>query len=95
MTNAYDELKWRGLVYGHTEQVPEVLAKEKVTVYNGFDPTADSLHIGNLVPLMVMARLQRFGHTPILLAGGGTGRYEGLPAERYGNRGTLRRGVSE
>jgi tyrosyl-tRNA synthetase len=73
VTNAYEELKWRGLVYDHTEQVPDVLAKEKVTVYNGFDPTADSLHIGNLVPLMVMARLQRFGHTPILLAGGGTG----------------------
>jgi tyrosyl-tRNA synthetase len=88
MANAYDELKWRGLVYDHTEQVPEVLAKEKVSVYNGFDPTADSLHIGNLVPLMVMARLQRFGHTPILLAGGGTGMV-GDPSGRSSERNLL------
>jgi tyrosyl-tRNA synthetase len=88
MTNAYEELKWRGLVYDHTEQTPEVLAKEKVTVYNGFDPTADSLHIGNLVPLMVMARLQRFGHTPILLAGGGTGMV-GDPSGRSSERNLL------
>lgn len=73
MTNAFEELKWRGLVYDHTEDVPELLAKEKITVYNGFDPTADSLHIGNLVPMMGLARLQRMGHTPIALAGGGTG----------------------
>ena len=88
MTNAYDELKWRGLVYDHTEQVPDVLAKEKVSVYNGFDPSADSLHIGNLVPLMVMARLQRFGHTPILLAGGGTGMV-GDPSGRSSERNLL------
>ena len=88
MTNAYEELKWRGLVYDHTEQSPEVLVKEKVTVYNGFDPTADSLHIGNLVPLMVMARLQRFGHTPILLAGGGTGMV-GDPSGRSAERNLL------
>ena len=88
MINAYDELKWRGLVYDHTEQVPDVLAKEKVSVYNGFDPTADSLHIGNLVPLMVMARLQRFGHTPILLAGGGTGMV-GDPSGRSSERNLL------
>jgi tyrosyl-tRNA synthetase len=85
VTNAYEELKWRGLVYDHTESVPDVLAKEKVTVYNGFDPTADSLHIGNLVPLMVMARLQRYGHTPILLAGGGTGMI-GDPSGRSSER---------
>ncbi len=88
MTNAYDELKWRGLIYDHTEQTPEVLANEKVTVYNGFDPTADSLHIGNLVPLMVMARLQRYGHTPILLAGGGTGMV-GDPSGRSSERNLL------
>lgn len=88
MTNAYHELKWRGLVYDHTEQVPEVLAKEKVSIYNGFDPTADSLHIGNLVPLMVMARMQRFGHTPILLAGGGTGTV-GDPSGRSSERNLL------
>ena len=87
-TNAFAELKWRGLVYDHTESVPDVLAKEKVTVYNGFDPSADSLHIGNLVPLMVMARLQRFGHTPILLAGGGTGMI-GDPSGRSSERNLL------
>ncbi len=88
MKNAYDELKWRGLVYDHTEHVPELLAKEKIKVYNGFDPTADSLHIGNLVPLMVMARWQRFGHTPILLAGGGTGMI-GDPSGRSSERNLL------
>jgi tyrosyl-tRNA synthetase len=72
-TNVFDEFKWRGLVYDHTDGAPEVLGKQKVTVYNGFDPTADSLHIGNLVPMMGLARLQRFGHTPIVIAGGGTG----------------------
>ncbi len=72
MTNAFDELKWRGLVYDHTEAVPDVLIKEKIIVYNGFDPTADSLHIGHLVPMLALARLQRLGHTPIALAGGGT-----------------------
>ena len=71
--NLFNEFKWRGLVYDHTEGVPDVLAKEKITVYNGFDPTADSLHIGNLVPMMQLARFQRFGHTPIVIAGGGTG----------------------
>ncbi|MCA9935126.1 MAG: tyrosine--tRNA ligase, partial [Anaerolineales bacterium] len=72
-TNAFDELKWRGLVYDHTEGAPDILSNQKVTVYNGFDPTADSLHIGNLVTLMQLARLQRYGHTPIAIAGGGTG----------------------
>jgi tyrosyl-tRNA synthetase len=72
-TNAFEELQWRGLVYDHTEGVPEVLATQKITVYNGFDPTANSLHVGSLVPMMQMARLQRFGHTPIAIAGGGTG----------------------
>ncbi len=73
MTNIFDELKWRGLVYDHTEDVANLVAREKITVYNGFDPTGDSLHIGHLVPMMSLARWQRFGHTPIALAGGGTG----------------------
>jgi tyrosyl-tRNA synthetase len=60
-------------VYDNTEALPATLAKEKLTVYNGFDPTGKSLHIGNLVPMMGLARLQRFGHTPIAIAGGGTG----------------------
>lgn len=73
ITNGFDELKWRGLVFDQMEGVPELLAKEKVSIYNGFDPTGDSLHVGHIVPLIQLARLQRFGHTPIALAGGGTG----------------------
>lgn len=71
--NIHDELKWRGLIYDETEGVGDLLAKEKVTLYNGFDPTGDSLHVGHLVPMMQLARFQRFGHTPIAVAGGGTG----------------------
>ncbi len=69
----FDEFKWRGLVYDFTEGLADVLASEKVTVYIGFDPTSDSLQVGNLLALMGLARLQRFGHTPIAVAGGGTG----------------------
>lgn len=72
VTNAFDELKWRGMVYDYVEGVQDLLASEKVTIYNGFDATADSLHIGHMVPLIALARLQRFGHHPIALAGGGT-----------------------
>lgn len=71
--NLFDELEWRGLVYGATEGAREALAEEKVTAYIGFDPTAASLHVGSLLPIMSLARLQRFGHTPIALVGGGTG----------------------
>jgi tyrosyl-tRNA synthetase len=73
MPNVFDEFQWRGLVYDSTEELPELLAGEKVTAYIGFDPTSDSLQVGNLLALMGLARLQRFGHTPIALAGGGTG----------------------
>jgi tyrosyl-tRNA synthetase len=73
MTTLYDELGWRGLLYDATEGVQEALAKERVTAYIGFDPTAASLHVGNLLVLMALARLQRFGHSPIAIAGGGTG----------------------
>jgi len=73
MTTLYDELSWRGLVYDATEGVQEAFAREHVTAYIGFDPTASSLHVGNLLVLMALARLQRFGHSPIAIAGGGTG----------------------
>jgi tyrosyl-tRNA synthetase len=69
----YDELEWRGIVYDATEGVRDVLAQDKLTCYIGFDPTASSLHVGSLLPIMVLARLQRFGHTPIAIVGGGTG----------------------
>lgn len=94
ITNAFDELKWRGLIFDHIEGVPELLAKEKVTVYNGFDPTGDSLHVGHTVPLIALARLQRFGHTPIALAGGGTGMI-GDPSGRSSERNLLTRELIE
>ena len=71
--NLYGEFEWRGLLYDASEGLRDVLAREKVTAYIGFDPTAASLHVGNLVPIMALARLQRFGHAPIALVGGGTG----------------------
>ncbi len=92
MTNAFDEFKWRGLIYDHTEAVPDLLAKEKISIYIGFDPTADSLHIGNLVGMMALARLQRFGHTPIALAGGGTGMI-GDPSGKSAERNLLSEAV--
>ena len=54
--NIFEELKWRGLVHSFSEGTPEVLATRKVTLYNGFDPTGDSLHVGHLVPIMQLAR---------------------------------------
>jgi tyrosyl-tRNA synthetase len=69
----YDELAWRGLVYDATDGVREALARERVTGYIGFDPTASSLHVGSLLVIMGLARLQRSGHRPIALVGGGTG----------------------
>jgi tyrosyl-tRNA synthetase len=69
----FEEFEWRGMVYDATDGTREALAKEKVTAYIGFDPTASSLHVGNLLPIMALARLQRFGHSPLALVGGGTG----------------------
>ncbi|MCB0717903.1 MAG: tyrosine--tRNA ligase [Bacteroidetes bacterium] len=69
----FEEMKWRGLVYDSTPDLPERLKTEKVVAYVGFDPTAASLHVGSLLPIMCLARLQRFGHTPVALVGGGTG----------------------
>src|SRR5204863_8143747 len=67
------ELEWRGLVYDATEGLADVLAKEQVTAYIGFDPTASSVHVGSLLTVMGLARPQRFGHAPIAIVGGGTG----------------------
>ena len=69
----YDELKWRGLVYDATEGVREALARERMVGYIGFDPTASSLHVGSLLVMMALAHMQRQGHSPIALVGGGTG----------------------
>jgi tyrosyl-tRNA synthetase len=68
-----DELRWRGLVQQQTEGVPELLASGPVSAYIGFDPTGSSLHVGSLVPIMILVHLQRHGHRPIALVGGGTG----------------------
>ena len=73
MNNVLEELRWRGLLYDATEGLEEIITKESITVYIGFDPTGDSLHVGSLVPIMGLARLQKFVHTPIAMAGGGTG----------------------
>ena len=71
--NLYQEFQWRDMLYEATPDLREVLANEKLTAYIGFDPSAASLHVGSLLPVMGLARLQRFGHTPIAIAGGGTG----------------------
>lgn len=71
--NLYDEFQWRGMLHEATPDLQKVLTEEKLTAYIGFDPSAASLHVGSLLPVMGLARLQRFGHTPIAIAGGGTG----------------------
>ena len=68
-----EELGWRGLVQQQTAGVAELLATGPQTVYIGFDPTADSLHVGSMMQLMLLRRFQRFGHRPIALVGGATG----------------------
>ncbi|PTF15300.1 tyrosine--tRNA ligase [Staphylococcus devriesei] len=76
MTNALlEELQWRGLIYQQTDEqgIEELLNKEQISLYCGADPTADSLHIGHLLPFMTLRRFQEHGHRPIVLIGGGTG----------------------
>ncbi|MDP4091690.1 MAG: tyrosine--tRNA ligase [Bacillota bacterium] len=74
MSSIYDVLLERGYIkqLTHEDEIRELLEKEKVTFYIGFDPTADSLHVGHFLQLMVMAHMQKAGHTPIALIGGGT-----------------------
>lgn len=67
------ELRWRGMLYQNTEGLGDALAAKSVSAYCGFDPTAPSLHVGNLVPVMGLVHLQRAGHRPVALVGGGTG----------------------
>ncbi|MEG1887047.1 MAG: tyrosine--tRNA ligase, partial [Oscillospiraceae bacterium] len=75
MMTLFEELQARGLVAQSTnmEKVKDILDNQKVTFYIGFDPTADSLHVGHFVAMIVMSHMQRHGHTPIALFGGGTG----------------------
>lgn len=72
--NFIEELRWRGMIHDITPGTEEQLLKEITSGYCGFDPTADSLHIGNLVPVMLLVHLQRSGHKPYVLVGGATGR---------------------
>lgn len=74
MPNIFDELKARGLIAQttHEEEIRKILGEKKITFYTGFDPTADSLHIGHFMQLIVMRHMQNAGHRPIVLLGGGT-----------------------
>jgi tyrosyl-tRNA synthetase len=71
--NFVEELRWRGLLHDMIPGTEELLTKEKVAAYIGFDPTAESLHIGSMVQIILLMHLQRHGHTPIALVGGATG----------------------
>ena len=73
MKNFIQELNWRGMIHDVTPGAEEHLNEAMRSAYVGFDPTADSLHIGNLVPIMLLAHLQRCGHKPVALVGGATG----------------------
>src|SRR5438876_3307939 len=68
-----DELHWRGMVHQQTDGLAAALSKGMVSAYAGFDPSASSLHVGNVVAIMGLVHLQRHGHRPVFLAGGGTG----------------------
>lgn len=74
MENVYDVLKDRGYLKQFTDEeaIKKLLGEEKITFYIGFDPTADSLHVGHFIAMMFMAHMQKFGHRPIALVGGGT-----------------------
>jgi tyrosyl-tRNA synthetase len=73
MTGVLEELEWRGLIYQYTDGVPEALANGATSAYIGFDPTGSSLHVGSLLVIMILVHLQRHGHKPVALVGGGTG----------------------
>ena len=91
MTNALiEDLKWRGLLYQQTdaEGMEKLLNEEKVSLYVGVDPTADSMHIGHIVPMLTLRRFQKAGHRPILLVGGATGMI-GDPSGRSTERNLL------
>src|SRR5690349_21194040 len=71
--NLIEELRWRGLIQDIMPGTEDQLLKEPTAGYIGFDPTADSLHIGSLVPILLLVHLQRAGHKPVALVGGATG----------------------
>src|SRR3989337_3422927 len=71
--NLIEELRWRGMIRDIMPGTEEQLNKEMTTAYIGFDPTAESLHIGSLVPILLLVHLHKAGHKPIALVGGATG----------------------
>ena len=89
-----EELKWRGMLQDLMPGTEEQLQKEMTTGYIGFDPTADSLHIGSLVPILLLVHLQRAGHKPIALVGGATGMI-GDPSGKSQERNLLNEEVLE
>ena len=92
--NLLDEYTWRGLLYDATDGAARAFASESRVAYIGFDPTASSLHVGSLVPIMALVHLQRAGHTPIALVGGGTGLI-GDPSELAAERALLSKEEAE
>ncbi|MCM1504228.1 MAG: tyrosine--tRNA ligase [Muribaculum sp.] len=96
--NFVEELRWRGMLHDMMPGTEELLSKEKVTAYIGFDPTADSLHIGHLCSVMILRHFQRCGHKPLALIGGATGMIgdpSGKSAERnLLNEETLQRNIA-
>jgi len=92
MENLIAELNWRGLVQDIIPGTEEQLCKEPTTAYVGFDPTADSLHIGSLIPIIILVHLQKFGHKPVALVGGATGMV-GDPSGKSEERNLLSTGV--
>jgi tyrosyl-tRNA synthetase len=86
--NFVEELRWRGMLHDIMPETEEYLLKNKTTGYIGFDPTADSLHIGSLVPIILLMHFQKSGHTPIALVGGATGMV-GDPSGRSDERNLL------
>ena len=90
MPDLFAELAWRGFVHHATEHLQRHLAEQRRTVYCGFDPTAPSLQLGNLMPLMLLRHFQLHGHKPIVLMGGGTGLI-GDPSGKRGERPLLTR----
>lgn len=73
--NLLEDLQWRGIIYQQTDEegIKDILNKEKISLYCGIDPTADSMHIGHLLPFLTLRRFQNEGHRPIVLVGGATG----------------------
>jgi tyrosyl-tRNA synthetase len=92
MKNLIEELKWRGLIHDIVPGTEEQLLKEPTAGYVGFDPTADSLHIGSLIPIIVLVHMQNYGHKPVALVGGATGMV-GDPSGKSAERNLLSKEV--